>query len=116
MTWADVVVVGRKDLPQFYSQWGGIREFFNIPIIMDTDDDIHNVRPTNPGYSAYYPGSEHQTWNKYAAVKVFDALTVSTQQLVDIYKKDNPKVFLLPNNLDVKEWNSHPKKKFDDDF
>ena len=114
--WADLIVVGRKDLPNFYAQWGGIREFFNIPIVLDTDDDIYNVRPTNPGYSAYHPGSEHITWNKYAATKIFDAMSVSTQQLVDIYKKDNPKVFLLPNGLDMKEWNSHPKKQHDDNL
>src|SRR3990167_4198953 len=44
--WADVLVVGRKDQGTFYAQWGGIREFFNIPIILDTDDDVRNVRPT----------------------------------------------------------------------
>lgn len=112
--WADIVIVGRKDLPDFYATWGGIREFFNIPIVLDTDDNIHHVRPTNPGYSSYHPGSEHITWNKYASVKIFDAITVSTQDLLDFHKKDNPRIYLLPNNLDVKEWDSHEKKKHED--
>lgn len=112
--WADIIVVGRKDIKEFYAQWGGIREFFNMSIVMDTDDNVRFVRPHNPGYQGYHPGSENIVWNKYATAKVFDAITVTTQPLADITKKENPKVYVLPNNLDVKWWDSCPKKEKDD--
>mgnify|MGYP001589881640 CR=1 FL=1 len=114
--WADIIVVGRKDQADFYAMWGGIREFFNIPIVIDTDDNVRFVRPTNPGYSGYFPGSEALVWNKYGMARVFDAVTVSTQELVDVHKKECPKIYVLPNNLDVKEWNNKVRHVFDDGF
>ena len=114
--WADVIVVGRRDQKEFYAQWGGIREFYNVPIIMDTDDNVQFVRPTNPGYQGYHPFSEAKEWNKYGVGKTFDAITVTTQDLKDFYKPLNPKIYILPNSLDIKEWDKHEKKKFDDGF
>src|SRR3990167_1186259 len=70
--WADLIVVGRKDIGGFYAQWGGVRQFFNIPIILDTDDNVRFVRPSNPGYQGYHPGSEAIEWNKIGVSKVFD--------------------------------------------
>lgn len=116
LNWADMVVVGRKDQGEFYAQWGGLKELFNFPIVMDTDDNINHVRPTNPGYQGYFPGSEAQVWNKYGMAKVFDAITVSTTNLKDWYKKYNPKIFELPNNLDVKWWDGVEKTTIDDEF
>ena len=101
--WADLIVVGRHDKGDYYAQWGGIREFFNMPIVMDTDDNVQHVRPSNPGYTGYHPGSEALMWNKHAVGKVFDAITVSTENLIEVYKDDNPKIYHLPNNIDVKE-------------
>ena len=114
LNWADVVVVGRKDQGEFYAQWGALKEFYNLPIILDTDDNIFHVRPSNPGYSGYAPGSEAITWNRHGVQKVFDAITVSTKNLIDVYKKYNPKIYHLANNLDVKWWNSFPSHKKDD--
>lgn len=114
LNWADIVVVGRKDQGEFYASWGALKEFFKIPIVMDTDDNVQHVRPSNPGYQGYHPGSEAITWNKHGISKVFDAITVSTQNLVEFYKKYNPKIFHLANNLDVKWWDSFEKKQHED--
>lgn len=114
--WADIIIVGRKDIGAFYAQWGGIREFFNMPIIIDSDDNVRHVRPSNPGYQGYYPGSENIHWNKIGSTKVFDAMTVSTEDLYDFHKKENPKIYILPNNLDVVEWNKQPRTVWDDGF
>ena len=116
MIWADLVVVGRRDLPEFYAQWGGVKEHFNLPIIMDTDDNVYHVRPENPGYQGYYPGSPGQIINKYATMRVFDAITVSTEDLRDFHKRDNPRIHVMPNNLDMADWDKYSKKKFDDGF
>ncbi len=112
--WADVLVCGRRDQPQYYATYGGIREFFNIPIIMDTDDLVQFVNPENPGYAGYFPGSPAGMMNKYGIHKVFDAITTSTSNLKDFYTRYNPKISVLPNSLDLKEWNKHPRPEHDE--
>ena len=102
--WADIIIAGRMDRPEYYAQWGAIREFFNIPVVLDTDDNIHHVPKTNPGYQGYGPNSEAQKWNTKAMCDVFDAITVTTQDLVDFYSKFHPRMYILPNNLDIEEW------------
>lgn len=113
MKWADIVVVGRKDMAQFYSLWGTIKEFFNMPIVLDTDDNVRFVRPNNPGYMGYAPNSDSLQWNSYAISKIFSAVTVSTENLKEFHKKENPRISVLPNNIDLKDWDSHEKPKHD---
>lgn len=111
--WADIVVVGRQDMGQYLATWGGIRQFFNMPIVMDTDDNVRHVRPSNPGYSSYHPNSEHIEWNKHAFRKVFDAITVSTDDLKKYHERENPKILVVPNSIDFDVWKFAQKK--DDD-
>lgn len=111
--WADIIIVGRQDRPEVYANWGGIRQFFNVPIIMDTDDNVRHVRPTNPGYQGYHPGADALMWNKYGMAKVFDAITVSTQDLVDFHKKENNRIYLCANRIDLKAWDAFPKPEHD---
>lgn len=112
--WADIIIIGRQDRTEYYAQWGAVKEKFNVPIVLDTDDNIFHVRPSNPGYQGYHPGSEAITWNKYAVSKIVSAMTVSTENLVEVYKKYLPHVFHLPNNLDMKWWDSCQKAEHDD--
>lgn len=112
--WADIVIAGRLDRPEYYAKWGAVREYFNVPIILDTDDNVHNVRPTNPGYQGYHPGSEAQIWNYYAMTRVFDAITVTTKHLQSYYIKYHPRIYILPNSLDVPEWDKFEKIKHGD--
>ncbi|KKK71898.1 hypothetical protein LCGC14_2909320, partial [marine sediment metagenome] len=109
--WADILVVGRLDRPEYYAQWGAFREFFNIPIVLDTDDNIHHVPTTNPGYQGYGPNSEAQQWNTKAMTDTFDAITVSTQELKNFYSKYHPRIYTLPNSLDIKEWEKHTYRR-----
>lgn len=109
--WADILVVGRKDHPQYYAQWGAFRDFFNIPIVLETDDNIHHVRPTNPGYQGYGPNKEAGQWNIKAMTDVFDAMTVTTEDLKEFYGRYHPRIYVLPNTLDVKEWEKHEYRR-----
>jgi processive 1,2-diacylglycerol beta-glucosyltransferase len=111
--WADLVIVGRSDVANYVATWGALKEFFNMPMIMDTDDNVRFVRPSNPGYSSYHPGSEHIEWNKFATRRVFDALTVSTDNLKEFHQKENPKIFVVPNSIDFKVWTPQEKKPGD---
>lgn len=111
--WADLFVIGRLDRADWIAQWGGIREFFNMPMIMDTDDNVRFVRPSNPGYQGYHPGAEAIHWNKVSFRKVFDAITVSTDNLKEYHEKEHPKIFVIPNSIDFKHFKYKPEKKND---
>jgi len=85
-----------------------------MPVVLETDDNIDAVRPYNPGYQGYHPGSEALLWGNLVAKKV-SAITVTTQNLYDIHQKDNPgNVYILPNSLDMKWREKTPKKKRND--
>lgn len=114
--WADIIVAGRLDRPEYYAKWGAFKEFFNIPIVLETDDNIHHVPITNPGHQGYCPNSEAKQWNVKAMTDIFDAMTVTTDELKDYYKQYHPRIYVLPNSLDVKQWkeNEYRRKKHKD--
>lgn len=106
--WADLIVFQRHDFPQHIATFCGLAEEFNIPVVLETDDNIEAVRPYNPGYSGYHPGSDALMWGK-DVVKRVDAITVTTKNLEELHKKNCP-TYVLPNSLDV-EWRSSFEKK-----
>jgi glycosyltransferase involved in cell wall biosynthesis len=101
--WADIIVFGRRDIPEYLSQWVGMREFFNVPIVMDTDDNVFATRPFNPGYRGYHPGAESLLWNRKTAASV-DAVTTSTENLKQVHLRDNPNIYVIPNSLELDRW------------
>lgn len=101
--WADILVIGRRDTSEYLSQWKGISQFFNIPVVWDTDDNVYATRPFNPGYRGYYPGSEAHIWNRKTAQEV-DAITVSTENLKNVHSKDNPNIYVIPNAVEYERW------------
>ena len=108
--WADIILTGRIDRPEWLAKWGGIREFFNMPVVMDTDDNVRHVRPSNPGYQGYHPGSEAEMWSKIAFSKVFNAITVSTKELQEFHSKEHSRIHILPNSLDLSAYKKLRKK------
>lgn len=111
--WADIIHFGRRDVPEYLSQWGGLREFFNVPIVVDTDDNVHATRPFNPGYRGYHPGSQAFYWNKKTASEV-NAITVSTENLRQVHLRDNPNIYVLPNSLDFDRWAKAKRPEHDE--
>ena len=110
--WADIIVFQRNDMIQHIATFVGMAEHFNIPVVLETDDNIDAVRPYNPGYRGYHPGSEALTWGNLVSKKV-NAITVTTQNLFDVHQKDKPgSVYILPNSLDMKWRTKTPKKKY----
>lgn len=102
--WADIFYFSRNDIPKYIAEAGGMKEFFKKPIVLDLDDNVQVTRPYNPGYRSFHPNSPHMVWN-IKSMGVFDALTVSTNNLKEYYAKyiDPKKIFICPNSLDWKE-------------
>jgi O-antigen biosynthesis protein len=122
--WADVVYWSRNDVPQYIANMGGIREYLwdktkkYKPMVLDIDDNIFATRPYNPGYRSYYPNSPYSKWN-IKAVENFDAITVSTKNLENLYKQHIKDIFVCPNSMPTQERedlfkkprNKYPKKE-----
>lgn len=106
--WADLIVFQRHDMPQHMAHFMGMAEHFNIPLILDTDDNIEAVRPYNPGYGSYHPGAPATEFGKLAP-RLANAITVTTDDLYRWHAKDNENRYILPNSIDV-EWRSKFKK------
>jgi glycosyltransferase involved in cell wall biosynthesis len=114
--WADVVYWARNDIPAYIANMGGIREWLwntyklRPAMIMDIDDNIFATRPYNPGYRSYFPNSPHKTWN-IKSVENFDAITVSTKNLSEVYTGYNPFIGVCPNSMPVEERDKVLKNK-----
>jgi glycosyltransferase involved in cell wall biosynthesis len=81
----------------------GIREFFNIPIVLDVDDNVEDVPHYNQGAQAYRPNSGLSLITT-DLVKTADAVTVTTEHLKKILSKYNDNIYVLPNSLDFDLW------------
>jgi len=106
--WADVILFQRHDTPQHMANILGMAEHFNIPVILDTDDNVEAVRPYNPGYRGYHPNSPATEFGKLAP-KITAAITMTTDDLYRWHEKDNPHRCILPNSLDIR-WRKKFKK------
>jgi glycosyltransferase involved in cell wall biosynthesis len=98
----------------------GLRDKFKCKIVWDFDDDLFNVRPTQPAYKEYHPQSKNRALVS-AAIAHCDAITVSTvplkkslsKLLKDVYGMEKD-IYICPNFVNTKEWNKvkyHPNKQ-----
>lgn len=63
-------------------------------MIIDLDDDLWSIDPSNPAYAFY---DEEMLGRLTANVYVADAVTVSTPELAEVIGKINPNVYVLEN-------------------
>ena len=68
-------------------------------VVLDTDDMLESVHPSNPAYKIYYPGSPRLS-NYLQAIKLSDTLTVSTQELKNQYQGISNNIHIVPNYID----------------
>jgi len=76
---------------------------YEIPLIIDIDDDLYNVPTYNTSYKAYTPAKETRQ-TAIVGLRAADAVTVSTPKLADLVKHDARRVGVLPNYADPKDW------------
>lgn len=107
----DIVVTKAVDNPSACSQIAFWKNEFKKKLVVDLDDNYFEVRPDQPGYKWYYPGSQKRAILS-AYLSFADHIIVSTQTLADYYKKwfndvykmDMP-ITVIPNYNDLKEFN-----------
>ena len=110
----DAVVVKQIDNPQAAGPLFFFAQQFGKPVIMDLDDDYFNVKPDQPAYEHYKPGTDKRAILG-AALSLVDGLIVSTEPLKnsyqkffqDVFQSDTP-IFVAPNCNDERDW---PKGK-----
>jgi len=95
---ADVVVLQRVT-HAYMAQAVGVMRAKGITVIVDVDDDLSSIHPSNPAWAAHRPGAGLHSWHNLAlACRNASLVTVSTPALLDVYARHG-RGHVLPNYL-----------------
>jgi hypothetical protein len=95
---ADVVVLQRIT-HAYMAQAVGVMRAKGITVIVDVDDDLSSIHPSNPAWAVHRPGAGLHSWhNLAAACRDASLVTVSTPALLDVYARHG-RGAVLPNYL-----------------
>jgi glycosyltransferase involved in cell wall biosynthesis len=70
---------------------------FNVPTWIDFDDDLFSIPPWNPSHKTYEPEKIKDSIKEIC--KLATVITVTTEQLKNVYGQFNPNVVVIPNAL-----------------
>lgn len=104
----DVVVLQRVT-HAYMAQAVSVLRSKGVAVVVDVDDDLSAIHPSNPAWSMHHPGNEgrrmaggqvnrHSWRNLAAACRDATLVTVSTPALLDVYARHGRGV-VLPNYL-----------------
>lgn len=95
---ADIVVLQRVT-HAYMAQAVGVMRAKGITVIVDVDDDLSSIHPSNPAWAAHRPGAGLHSWHNLAiACRNASLVTVSTPALLDVYARHG-RGAVLPNYL-----------------
>lgn len=95
---ADVVVMQRVT-HAYMAQAVGVMRAKGITVIVDVDDDLSSIHPSNPAWAVHRPGAGLHSWHNLAlACRTASLVTVSTPALLDVYARHG-RGHVLPNYL-----------------
>lgn len=95
---ADVVVLQRIT-HAYMAQAVGVMRAKGITVVVDVDDDLSSIHPSNPAWAMHRPGAGLHSWhNLAAACREASLVTVSTPALLDVYARHG-RGAVLPNYL-----------------
>lgn len=93
---ADVIVFQRPCTYQI-TQLIPILQGRGIKVVIDMDDDLNCIHPSNPAYTQYHPRNVKSNWEWAAkACEIADLVTVTTEQLAEVYGSHG-RVQIIPN-------------------
>lgn len=104
----DVVVLQRVT-HAFMAQAVSVLRSKGVAVVVDVDDDLSSIHPSNPAWGMHHPGNEgrrmaggqvhrHSWRNLAAACRDASLVTVSTPALLDVYARHG-RGLVLPNFL-----------------
>lgn len=95
---ADVVVLQRTT-HAYMAQAVGVMRAKGITVVVDVDDDLSSIHPSNPAWAAHRPGRGPHSWqNLSMACRDASLVTASTPALLEVYAKHG-RGHVLPNYL-----------------
>lgn len=95
---ADIVVLQRVT-HSYMAQAVGVMRAKGITVIVDVDDDLSSIHPSNPAWAVHRPGAGLHSWHNLAlACRTASLVTVSTPALLDVYARHG-RGAVLPNYL-----------------
>lgn len=95
---ADVVVLQRTT-HAYMAQAVGVMRAKGITVIVDVDDDLSSIHPSNPAWATHRPGHGMHSWHNLAtACRDASLVTTSTPALLDVYARHG-RGHVLPNYL-----------------
>lgn len=95
---ADVVVLQRVT-HAYMAQAVGVMRAKGITVVVDVDDDLSSIHPSNPAWAVHRPGAGPHSWHSVAlACRNASLVTVSTPALLDVYARHG-RGHVLPNYL-----------------
>ena len=104
------VVVMQRVTHAYMAQAVGVLRAKGIAVVVDVDDDLSSIHPSNPAWRMHHPGNEgkrlegsrqvhrHSWRNLAAACRDATLVTVSTPALLDVYARHG-RGHVLPNYL-----------------
>ena len=106
----DMIITKQIDNPQAIAALSFFCKMRGVPLIMDLDDNLYEVREDQPAYEHYKKGEQKRAFMA-TAVTMADAIFTSTVPLKEIVEKTNKEVFktespiyILPNYNDIKDF------------
>jgi len=95
---ADVVVLQRVT-HAYMAQAVAVMRAKGVTVVVDVDDDLSSIHPSNPAWAVHRPGSGPHSWHNLAlACREATLVTVSTPALLDVYARHG-RGHVLPNYL-----------------
>lgn len=84
---ADVVVLQRVT-HAYMAQAVAVMRAKGITVVVDVDDDLSSIHPSNPAWKVHRPGAGLHSWHNVAlACRNASLVTVSTPALLDVYAR-----------------------------
>jgi hypothetical protein len=83
----------------YMAQAVGVMRAKGITVVVDVDDDLSSIHPSNPAWAVHRPGAGLHSWHNVAlACRNASLVTVSTPALLDVYARHG-RGHVLPNYL-----------------
>lgn len=95
---ADIVVLQRVT-HAYMAQAVGVMRAKGVTVVVDVDDDLSSIHPSNPAWAIHRPGAGMHSWHNVSeACRNASLVTVSTPALLDVYARHG-RGHVLPNYL-----------------